>query len=70
MLIASRCVVVVGPVLSLLCGYRAADSSTFIALNKILMAAIEQSPCCYRAHQALGDVCVLRRCVIPTMRVE
>ena len=37
-----------------------ADPMAFIALNKTLTQALELDPCCARAHQALGDACVLR----------
>ena len=32
----------------------------FVALNKTLTEAVQLDPCCARAHQALGDACVLR----------
>jgi hypothetical protein len=37
-----------------------APPATFLALNKVLLSVLALDPCCYKAHQALGDVCVLR----------
>ena len=41
-------------------GTASTDPMAFVALTKTLTQALELEPCCARAHQALGDACVLR----------